>query len=192
MMEASWPLVVTGAWLERSCPTGVMLRTRHGGRPFKIAFYHDREPTNGFSFDQLRPGNTLAILYAERKTYMDGTDGVRQEDLDAVWVFKAPLAIVQEEVKKLLALADAGEGDVEHICFGCGEADTSEKRHDKCARCRHARYCSRECQVKHWGDAHKGLCKDSEKLLRLSCLDRHPFKKRGWFSMESLPPHRKR
>jgi MYND finger len=170
----------------------VWLKTRHDGdQPFKLIFYHEKEPAGGFSFDQLKKGNTLCVLYAERKTFMDLHDGVRQEDVDTVWVFKAPMAVVHREAKKLLDLADAGEGDVEHSCFGCGKPDATEKRHDRCGRCRLARYCSRACQEEHWRTAHKFLCKDSEKLLRLSCLDRHPFKVPHWFAMDSLPPHRK-
>lgn len=167
----------------------VALKTRHSSAPFKLIFYHEREPHNGFSFDQLKPGHTLCVLYAERKTLMDLTEGIRQESVDTVWVFKAPLAKVHAEAKKILALADAGSDDVEHTCFECGKPDEPEKRHPKCANCHCARYCSKECQRTHWSSTHKALCKDSDKLLRLACIDRRPFVRGKWLTMDTLPPH---
>jgi hypothetical protein len=44
--------------------------------------------------------------------------------------------------------------DVERVCFACGKAVDGRL---KCARCRTARYCSRECQKAHWPE-HKGSC----------------------------------
>lgn len=147
-------------------------------------------PTS-FSWDQLKPGHTLCVLYAERKTFVDRTSGIRQEMLDTVCVFRAPLATVHAEAKKALALADSG-GDGRYACFSCGKLDSLEGRHAACGGCHLARYCSKDCQRAHWMAAHKALCKDGQKLLRLACLDRHPFDRRQWFSVATLPPHTRR
>jgi hypothetical protein len=40
-------------------------------------------------------------------------------------------------------------------CAGCGARGAGFKR---CGRCRHARYCTKECQAGHWA-AHKGTCR---------------------------------
>lgn len=179
----------------------VWLRTRHGGQPFRLVFYHDTgaRSTTGFEFNQLLPGHTLAVLYAERKTFLDGNVGIRHEDLDTVWVFKAPLAVVHEEAAKALAQADIDStnevagGAEQAFCFQCGQTDTPQEPHATCAGCELARYCSRRCQRGHWAPAHRTLCRqDADKLLRLACIGRHPFPASGiGFTMATLPPHRR-
>lgn len=60
---------------------------------------------------EIKVGYTICILYAERKQFMDGTVGVRQEELEPCWAFKAPLQVVLQESEKLLQEEDAsGEG----------------------------------------------------------------------------------
>lgn len=83
----------------------------------------------------------MAILYAERKTFMDMTEGIRLEDMNFK-VFKCSLRDLQSESKKLHA----------NQCYGC------QKKNDKflrCGKCRIAMYCSKDCQVDHW-KLHKG------------------------------------
>jgi hypothetical protein len=43
-------------------------------------------------------------------------------------------------------------------CDGCEVAETKEKRHFLCSRCKQCRYCSKECQIRRWKE-HKGICK---------------------------------
>jgi hypothetical protein len=42
-------------------------------------------------------------------------------------------------------------------CQGCGVAETKEKKHSQCSRCKQTRYCSKECQKSHWKE-HKLEC----------------------------------
>jgi hypothetical protein len=39
-------------------------------------------------------------------------------------------------------------------CSQCGKPDATKV----CSRCKAARYCSKECQVRHWGEGHKLAC----------------------------------
>lgn len=53
-------------------------------------FYHDRgEFPTTFAWADCRPGHTMVLLYAEMHAFMDMSCGVRQEELDYVYVFKA-------------------------------------------------------------------------------------------------------
>ena len=55
-----------------------------------------------------------------------------------------------------------------------------------------AKYCSVACQRVHWKEIHKRLCPQSETLLRLTSLQRHPFVKHFDFTSnqdDSLPPY---
>ncbi|KAL6716857.1 hypothetical protein ACLMJK_004769 [Lecanora helva] len=69
-----------------------------------------------------------------------------------------------EEVKKSLGdttnkakvLAETTSPSVHRSCFACGRIEQSEAL-QTCARCLTARYCSRECQRKHW-KTHKKTC----------------------------------
>jgi hypothetical protein len=49
-----------------------------------VAFYPD--DYDGFDFNTLKPGHTLAIMYAHQHFFMDGTFGVRVENMDYVKV----------------------------------------------------------------------------------------------------------
>lgn len=42
-------------------------------------------------------------------------------------------------------------------CFTCKKLETLELKMRNCSRCKKAHYCSKECQVKHWGE-HKKVC----------------------------------
>ena len=45
-----------------------------------------------------------------------------------------------------------------HACGSCHASGTAEQQIDlKCALCRVARYCNRDCQTNHWKD-HKAHC----------------------------------
>jgi hypothetical protein len=52
------------------------------GMKTAVAFYPD--DYSGFDFSTLRPGHTLAIMYAHQHYFMDGTSGVRVENMDYV------------------------------------------------------------------------------------------------------------
>lgn len=56
---------------------------------------------------------------------------------------------------RVLPVSDTPNFTMQHVCLGCGKADGSKLL--RCARCNVAYYCSKQCQVAHWG-AHKSEC----------------------------------
>ena len=145
-----------------------VLQTRFG-EELVLHFYPESLPMPGFNVRDVQVGYTFALLNAEKKTFMDMTDGVRLEQLDTCWAFKASLKDVTDEADKLLAAADAKAEKKPASCFACAKPTTS-----CCGKCKIARFCSRECQITEW-PKHKKLCRDAAKLLSLSCLPRHPY-----------------
>jgi hypothetical protein len=120
------------------------VRTRDG-EVFRISFYPETPPLPGFDVSSVQVGHTFALLHAERKTFMDMTEGIRLENLSSCWVFKTSLQRLQQEAEQILASADAAHANTPIACFICGNPAAS-----RCAKCKLARYCSRECQVKGW------------------------------------------
>ena len=46
-----------------------------------------------------------------------------------------------------------------HVCAGCGAAPSAGTKLQACGRCLSVRYCSSECQAKHWREGgHKEAC----------------------------------
>jgi TPR repeat protein len=48
------------------------------------------------------------------------------------------------------------------FCFYCKKPEPTNKKFNKCQRCRSVSYCNRECQIKHWKarpNGHKKQCK---------------------------------
>ncbi len=111
----------------------------------------------------------MAILYAEKTCFPDGKEGIKQQQLNNCFIFKAPLSKVQEEAQKLLDNADANNVNEIESCFECSKKMEGLKQ---CSKCKLAKYCSQDCQIKHWSSTHKKLCTQSENLLRLSALPR--------------------
>ena len=113
------------------------------GDKVQVHFYHDNgaKPTT-FTWDNLKTGYTMAILYPEKKQFMfGGTQGIRLEELDRCFIFKASLETVQKEAQKLLSDADmAAEGALELECFGCA---TKKASLSYCGACKLAKYCSK-------------------------------------------------
>ena len=168
----------------------VRLTDSTGERNVHVAWYHDPDEVSSFKPERLRVGTTLVVMHPRRKTFLDMTDGIRQESLKACWVFNAPFAAVRTEAAQLLGAADARALGGSRACFGCGGIDTPAARHSACSKCSLAVYCSQTCQRTRWA-VHKRLCGDAERLLRLAALPRHKFdfSKHGFLSMESLPPY---
>jgi len=155
------------------------------GEKIRVLFYHDKNETpTSFKWPQLKPGNTLAILYPEKKIFLDGSAGIRQENLDSCYIFESSLENVHEEAKRLLCGADIethlniGAKELPE-CFNCG---IKTEKLSQCSACRRAKYCSKECQVKAWKTRHKNLCPQSEVLLKLAVLPRYDLKKTKGFS----------
>ncbi|GIQ80021.1 hypothetical protein KIPB_000744 [Kipferlia bialata] len=74
----------------------------------------------------LKEGYTLAVLYGERKTFMDMTEGIRCETPDTCVVFRAPLNEVMTTATQLVAEADKGVEDAESVpsCLSTAEKST--------------------------------------------------------------------
>ena len=56
-----------------------------------------------------------------------------------------------------------------HICIGCGskKATGDEPYTKRCAQCKAAYYCSKECQVGHWKSGHKEVCEAAATVAAL-------------------------
>mmetsp|Transcript_13154 Transcript_13154/g.40502 ORF Transcript_13154/g.40502 Transcript_13154/m.40502 type:complete len:161 (+) Transcript_13154:314-796(+) len=56
---------------------------------------------------------------------------------------------------KFEAVEGVRAGDCVGVCARCARVLTANR---KCARCKVANYCSRDCQARHW-DVHKATCR---------------------------------
>ena len=143
------------------------------GERISVHFYHDNdEKPVAFKWSQLKAGkhkfmvflrqclhkkiyvklsklgNTLAILYPEKKTFLDMSEGIREENLDACFIFNSSLKNVQDEAQKMLKNADreANANENEHSeCFNCG---VKAEKLSRCSVCKIANYCSKVCYLK--------------------------------------------
>lgn len=110
-----------------------------------LAFYPE---SGSFDFNNIKLGHTICIRQACKKNFMDGTSGVRIEQLNSVFVI--PL-----NNDKLMAL------DKSYLKWGkdkkCWNCDNGEGV-NRCSRCKVSVYCGRQCQSFHW-TIHKDQCK---------------------------------
>lgn len=51
-----------------------------------------------------------------------------------------------------------------HTCVACHATSDSVQA---CSNCHKAYYCSKECQIKHWREGHKDICKKGSKLPKV-------------------------
>ena len=65
------------------------------------------------------------------------------------------------------------DGEAADVCASCGIAEIDEIKLKTCAACKSLRYCSVECQKKHWPH-HKRACKKRMAELRDELLFRQP------------------
>ena len=135
----------------------VLVTDRDGFSNIPIFFY----PETGFlDFELLKRGRTLAVLYAEYHHFLDGQIGLRIENLDTVNVFNSTL----EQLFSLSSHYWTTKG--RNVCWGCGTHTTAEEL-KKCAKCKVATYCDRECQRKDWTERHKVWCRVMPDYLQL-------------------------
>ena len=132
------------------------------GTEHSIVWYLDNDSpdNNNPIFSLFKVGHTIALLYPESKTFMDGSSGISREDADFK-VFKCSHTNLIAESKKLAT----------KTCFGCGG---SPEMLLKCGKCVIATYCGSECQKAHW-EIHKNLCPDMSSLKKLVALVHSPF-----------------
>ncbi|KAJ9130675.1 hypothetical protein NKR23_g12079 [Pleurostoma richardsiae] len=121
------------------------------GATVPVAFHTDDRGTE-FAHSQLRPGYTIAILYAHQHGFLDFTTGIRQEEY---------CGIISTTLAELFQLSDLVHQystglDIKR-CHGCDEQKASLQ---KCSRCSIFGYCNKSCQITGWHDrGHKRDCK---------------------------------
>jgi hypothetical protein len=126
----------------RSFPRLTCLTWNQFGEYVMAVFYPDYgEVPRTFDWLSLKPMTTLCILYPEKKTFLDMNQGIILENLDACFVFKAPLQQVQIEAQKLMRNTDI-QTNQPLECFHCG---IQSENLSQCSECKLAKYCSRVC-----------------------------------------------
>ena len=65
------------------------------------------------------------------------------------------------------------DGEAADVCASCGIAEIDEIKLKTCTACKSLRYCSVECQKKHWPH-HKRACKKRMAELRDELLFKQP------------------
>ncbi|CAL1717236.1 unnamed protein product, partial [Somion occarium] len=133
------------------------------GRITRIAFYDEEDPLRGRQFidkdivtekRKCKVGYTVAYLYPVMHNFIDGSMGFRLEDV-------SDFTIIPLSLSDLFRANDKLHAPVPTHCWqpSCNVTDSLST----CSKCRVARYCGKEHQVKHW-KAHKKGCKAFEAL----------------------------
>jgi TPR repeat protein len=81
----------------------------------------------------------------------------------------------KKEVRKQLRHLDKEKNidqylgtDQLHKCFNpsCDRTDTADAPFESCSKCQYVKYCSIDCQLVHWKEGHKSVCKYLEKYMK--------------------------
>ncbi|KAJ7123853.1 hypothetical protein C8R43DRAFT_42000 [Mycena crocata] len=125
------------------------------GEYIRVAFYFDNDAE--FDYRSVKLGSTIAVMYAERHNFLDGSYGLRLEHPKFVKIFPCGL-------ETLLRINDDIESetpvDSAQKCKGCGNEEHPDKLSlSRCSRCLGASYCGKECQTDAWNRGHKRECK---------------------------------
>ena len=150
----------------------VEVRDRAGGA-CPIYFY----PEGGyFDFKTLKTGRTILVTNGQKHNFMDGSIGLRIEQLDAV-------SVVPCSMSDLMLLSNDYHEKKDTKCWCCGSdedttaatpvssASGADAELKRCAACLVARYCSKECQKKDWKEGHKRGCKAVPIFKKLISID---------------------
>ena len=150
--------------------TSVIVKDNVGTEHPIIFYYYDEIPgfRNPFA-PKFKVGHTIAILYAERKTFMDLSEGIRQES-EEFKVFPCSLEKLLFEIKNV-SLKDS--------CYSCGKKDL---KLSVCGNCKLSSYCGKDCQKRHWNFVHRDLCQYMKLLDTLVVLMKKPFQSHYSFS----------
>ena len=135
----------------------VLVRDRQGRANIPVYFYPE---AGRFDYGTLKTGHTVAVLFAEQHFFMDGSIGLRLEELNHVKVIPCGL----NDLLELSKHYSLSEGK----CWGCGQEGKSLK---KCGACKTGFYCNEKCQRQDWTKRHKKWCKAMPDFLFLSSLD---------------------
>ncbi|POS79241.1 hypothetical protein DHEL01_v202364 [Diaporthe helianthi] len=106
-----------------------------------VAFYPDSYEDSGFDFKKLKRGRTLAIIDAAQHGFLDGTMGVRVEDMNIVKVVPASLKALREVGPEDEEYSVAGSA-TQWKCHGC-DASKPAAQMSRCGRCKVYAYCSK-------------------------------------------------
>jgi hypothetical protein len=61
-------------------------------------------------------------------------------------------------------LRKKARGIIGNVCFACSKEDSDDRKFQQCSKCKFYSYCSKECQLSHWKDCHRGECKQIQIL----------------------------
>ncbi len=139
----------------------------------KVYFDASEKSPQTFTWSQMKRGAaTLAVLYPEVKKDENNSPEIHVTDLSRCFVFNASLPMVKHEAHMLMEDANQNRQDSKCFCCGISNAKFTDKTMSmlRCSSCKLAKYCSRKCQAYAWKESHKGLCGQSEMLLRLTAL----------------------
>lgn len=163
------------------------------GQQVPIYFY----PEDGyFDFKLLKNGNTILVVNGQKHDFLDLQVGLRIESLDTVSV--APCSM-----DDLCTLSKTYHANKDVKCWSCGsgtlqppdtakesklESTSVDPELKKCAACKMAHYCSKECQTAHWKEAHKRSCKAMPVFNKLTNINYSKFDKTAFLGMAHFIP----
>ena len=151
----------------------VHVRDRKGQDNIPIFFY----PEGGtFDFQMLKRGHTICVVQAQQHYFLDMNIGLRIEYLDTVKVIPCGL-------DDLFALSKHYSQNA-NSCWGCGKTPSDEESSlKKCAVCKLACYCDKQCQTKDWKERHRVWCKAVPEFLKLTKIDYSKYVKDSLISV---------
>jgi hypothetical protein len=137
-----------------------------------------KAPTT-FAWSNMKKGNTIAIMYAEKKT----NDTVEVTNFDFCYVFNSKLKDLAMHASILLENADLKSRHESPVCFKCdltiNNNDSYEPLNKEpiyCPKCNLAVFCGQSCAKTYKEKQnHKELCPQFSTLLNLASLPRHKF-----------------
>ncbi len=146
-----------------------------------ISFYP--ESLGGFDFQTLKNGSTILVTNGQRHNFLDGSIGLRCEYLEHV-------SVIPSTISDLFQLSNIYHAKKDTRCWSCAKLPASSSRDStglafsgselkKCASCKMARYCTKECQTKDWREGHKRVCKAMPLFERLTRVDFRTFDDRS-------------
>lgn len=134
------------------------------GYKIPLHFYPE---TGSFDYHSLKVGRTVVIMLAQIHLFLDGSIGIRLENLETLLVVKCNLDDLFEMSK---CYAKRGEKK----CWN--EECEEETLHAaeslmKCSSCKLAFYCDKKCQSADWKERHCRWCKALPTFMKIASLD---------------------
>ena len=133
------------------------------GYEFPLYFYPE---CGSFDYTTLKEGRTVAIMLAESHCFLDGSIGIRLEDLDTVKVIESNLDDLLE-----ISKCYAKRGGKKCWNEECEEENYKAESLLKCESCKCALYCNKKCQLADWKERHRRWCKALPMFMKMASLD---------------------